>query len=623
MTPDMWIALGILLVAIVLFITEWIRVDVVAIGVMVALMLSGLLTPQETLAGFSNPAVLTIASLFIIGGAIMQTGLAGAIGRRILVIAGTDSGRLTFVIMATVALLSAFMSDAGTVAVLLPAIISLAVSANISPSKLLIPLAYGSLLGGATTLIGTPPNIIVSDLLREEGLEPFQFFDYTPIGLILFTVGVLFMIFIGRRLLPDYRPKQEVQRVATPEELLNLYKLPDNLFRLRMRRTSSLIGKKIGSSRLREDYGLTIVELLRPQQPRSIARLGNKDLVLQSSSYEKIPPEANVTFQPDDVLIVQSSTEDIAHIAAVLNMGVQPAHAEDGYSLISSEAGVAEILLPPRSSLVGKTITELRFGSRFHLTVLGIQRPSSDVPLDLKNTELRFGDTLLVQGAWKDILELRKRRRDFIVMGQPETMLGAPARARAPLAMLILVGMLLAMVSNLIPLVTASMLAALLMILTRCVTIDEAYESVDWKSIVLIAGMLPMSTALEKVGLVNLVAEGLTESLGALGPIAILAGLFLMTSIFTQVLSNTATTVLIAPIGLAAAAQFGVAPHAFLMAIAIAASMAFATPVASPVNTLVMGAGNYKFSDYLKVGIPMILVVLVTSLIALPILWPF
>jgi di/tricarboxylate transporter len=379
----------------------------------------------------------------------------------------------------------------------------------------------------------------------------------------------------------------------------------------------------MGGSRLREDYNLTIIEVLRPLQPRSIARLGNRNLVLQSGSYAKIPPEAEVVFRAEDVLIAQSSAADISHIAAVLNVGVQPAHAEDDYHLISEEAGVAEVLLPPRSSLAGKTINELRFGSHYHLTVLGIQRPSLQSPLDLKNTKLRFGDTLLVQGTWKDILDLRKRPRDFVVMGQPEAMIGAPARARAPLAMLILAGMLVLMVTNLMPLVTASMLAALLMILFGCVSIDEAYESVDWKSIVLIAGMLPMSTALEKVGLVNLVSQGLTDSLGAWGPTAVLTGLFFLTSLFTQVLSNTATTVLIAPIGLAAARDLGVEPYAFLMAIAIAASMAFSTPVASPVNTLVMGAGNYRFSDYLRAGIPMILIMLVTSLIVLPILWPF
>ncbi len=623
MTPDMWIALAILGAAILLFVTEWIRVDVVAIGVMIALMLSGLLSAGEALAGFSNPAVLTIASLFVIGGALLQTGLAGAIGRRILAIAGGNPTRLTFIIMLTVAVLSAFMSDTGTVAVLLPAITSLALSAKISPSKLLIPLAYGSLLGGAMTLIGTPPNIIVSDLLREGGLTPFQFFDYTPIGVCLLISGLLFMVFAGRHLLPDHLPKQDVQRIETPEELVALYRLPDNLFRLRVRRGSKLVGASLGDARLRKDYGVTVLDILHPKQARQLAKLGDMRLVVKSDSYESLPPKAERVFQEGDILLVQASASDAAHTAAVWNLGIQPAHAEDEQSLISDEAGIAEVLLPPRSSLVGNTLVTLQFGSRYHLTVLGIRRPGSDETLDLKNTTLRFGDMLLVQGAWRDILELRRRRRDFVVMGQPETMIGAPARVKAPLALLVLVGMLVMMVTNLLPLVTASMLAALLMILSGCVTIDEAYESVDWKSVVLVAGMLPMSTALEKVGLVNLAAQGLTNSIGAMGPAFVLAGLFVLTSFFTQVLSNTATTVLIAPIGLAAAQKLGVSPYAFLMAVAIAASMAFATPVASPVNTLVMGAGRYRFSDYLRIGIPMILLMLTISLVALPLLWPF
>ena len=623
MITDMWISLGILTIAIILFITEWIRVDVVAIGVMVALMVSGLLTTQEALAGFSNPAVLTIASLFVIGGAILQTGLAGAIGQRILTIAGSKSGRLTFVIMATVALLSAFMSDTGTVAVLLPAITSLALSAQISPSKLLIPLAYGALLGGASTLIGTPPNIIVSDLLREAGQTPFGFFDYTPIGVGLFGVGVAFMLGMGRRLLPDYQPKQEIQRVETPEELMTLYRLPDNLFRLRVRRGSPLVGKSIKSAQLRKDFSLTVLEILRPLEPRSIARWGDQTLKQHSNEYETITPNAATTILADDILVTQSNSSDVAHAAAYWNLGLQPTQTEYEHSLISNEAGIAEILLPPRSSLVGKTLVETRFGTRYRLTVLGIHRTGREGSLNIKETTLRFGDILLVQGPWKNILELRKMRKDFVVMGQPEAMLAPPARAKAPLAMIIMVGMLSVMVTNLIPLAAASMLAALLMILTGCVTIDEAYEAVDWKSIVLIAGMLPMSTALEKVGLVNLFAQELTNNLGAQSPLVVLGSLFVLSSIFTQVLSNTATTVLIAPIGLAAAQELNIQPYAFLMAIAIAASMAFASPVASPVNTLVMGAGNYRFSDYIKVGVPMILLMLFVSMILLPLLWPF
>ena len=609
MTFDMWIALAILAFAILFFITEWLRVDMVALAVVVVLMLTGLVDVGEALSGFSNPAVLTIASLFVVGGAVLQTGLAGDIGKRILQIAGKDPLRLMVVIMLTVALLSAFMSDTGTVAVLLPAITSLALSAGISASKLLIPLAYGALLGGATTLIGTPPNIIVSDLLYEQGLEAFQFFDYTPIGLLLLAAGVVFMLLIGHRLLPDHKSTADVQRVATPEELLDLYRLPDDMFRLRVRRGSDLVGLRIADANLRQEFEVTILQVLSETQS------GDKT--------QTIPVDADTILKVGDILVVQGDTDSVAHTAAVYNLGVQPAEAEDETALVSNEVGVAEVLLPPRASLVGKTVVDVRFGTRYHLTVLAIQRPGVHQKLSLKETQLRFGDTLLVQGPWSSIQALRKYRRDFVVMGQPEEMVAAPTRKQAPLALLILCGMLVLMITNLVPVVTASMLAALMMVLTGCVSIDDAYDAVDWKSIVLVACMIPMSIALVNVGLVSLFAQGISDSLGNLGPLLVLAGLYALTSLFTQVLSNTATTVLIAPIALAAAQEMGVQPYAFLMGVAISASMAFASPVASPVNTLVMGSGDYRFSDYVKVGLPLIVVTLVVSLFVLPVLWPF
>jgi len=621
LTYEMWIALGILGIAIVLFITEWLRVDVVAIGVMVALMLSGLLTTDEALSGFSNSAVLTIAALFIVGGAVMQTGLADLIGRRILSIAGGSERRLIAVIMGAVALLSGFMSDTGTVAVLLPAIVSLAGRANVNPSRLLIPLSFGSLLGGATTLIGTPPNLIVSDLLREEGLVAFEFFDYTPIGLILVVGGVLFMLSIGRRLLPDRKRVQEVQRVETAEELVDLYRLPDNLFHLRVRRGSPLVGQTVVEADLGRASHISVLEIQRPGQPRPLAKVGRQRLRLQSDGMQRMPRDTT-PITMDDVLVVQGNGTDVSHAAAHWNLALQPVDVEEGQSLIDYEAGIAEILLPPRSSLVGKTLVEAKFGSTYNLTVLAINRAGAEGGPNLKETRLQAGDTLLVQGTWQSIVALKKKRRDFVVMGEPEAMAGAPARRKAPIALIVLAGMLVLMITNSVPVAAAAMVAALAMILTGCVTIDEAYEAVDWKSIVLIAGMLPMSIALEKVGLVSLVAEGLVGSVGNLGPLAVLAGLFLLTSAFTQVLSNTATTVLVAPIALAAARQLDVQPYAFLMAVAVAASMAFGSPVASPVNTLVMGAGNYQFRDYLRIGAPLILITLILSVTFLPLLWP-
>jgi len=515
------------------------------------------------------------------------------------------------------------MSDTGTVAVLLPAVISLAASARISPSKLLIPLSFGALLGGAATLIGTPPNLIVSDILRESGAQPFQFFDYTPIGLLLIAAGVIFMLTIGKRLLPDHIQAQDVQRVATPEEIARRYRLPDNLFRLRVRKLSPLVDKTIAEGEFGARFNVNILELRRAPQARTVVKLGETSLIWKADKRKGMKPSAETTFQAEDLLLVQGTPTDVAHLAASWNLGVQPAEPRDDRSLINQEVGFAEVVLPPESQLIGKTLTELHFGSQYHLSVLGIQRPRTDEHLNLKTTPLHFGDILLVQGPWENILALKKHRRDFVVMGQPESMIGPANKSKAPIAAIIMFVMLLTMVGEVLPLTTTSMLAGLLMILTGCLTIDEAYGYIDWKSIVLVAGMLPMSTALEKVGLVSLGAQSLTDTLGSLGPIWVLGGLFLATSLFTQVLSNTATAVLIAPLALAAAHNLDIQPQAFLMAVGLAASMAFASPVASPVNTLVMGAGNYRFSDYIKVGTPMLLIGLIIAMLALPLLFPF
>ena len=622
MTTEMWYAIAILSVAIILFITEWIRLDIVALGVVAALVLTGLLSTKEAIAGFSSTSVIMIAALFVLGGAIMQTGLAGAIGRRILTIAGTNQLRLTVIIMLAVALLSAFMSNTGTVAVLMPAIISLAVSAKVSPSKLLIPLAFASSLGGALTLIGTPPNIIVSDVLQENGFVAFGFFEYAKIGGILLVIGVAFMAFIGRRLLPDHPQTQDVQRVDTPEKLLDLYRLPESLFRLRVRRGSELVGKTVNESRLNRDYNLTILEILRANTPRSVMRIGEQELVWHKRNREKIIPQGDTVLALDDILIVQGDGNDVRHAAARLNLGIQPAEAEE-QNLITEEAGIAEIVLPPRSSMLGKTITETRFGSTYHLTVLGINRAGATETLDIKSTPLEFGDTLLVQGTWQNILYLRKKRRDFIVLGQPEAMIGTPQRKKAPITLLILGAMLVLMLTKLVSPTLAALLAALAVVLSGALSMDEAYDSIDWKSLVLIAGMLPMATALDKVGLISMIAEGLTNSLGGYGPSAVMVGLFIITAVFTQFISNTATAVLVAPIALVAAQRLGVQPYAFIMAVAMAASMAFASPVASPVNTLVITAGNYRFSDYVKIGVPLTVLMLLVSVLVIPMVFPF
>lgn len=625
MTLEMGLVVGILLAAVVLFVSEKVRVDVVALGVVVLLMITGILNTSEALAGFSNTAVLTICALFIVGGGVMNTGLAGMIGRRILAISGSDEKRLVIVLMAAVASLSGFMSDTGTVAVLLPAVIILAKNADISPAKLLIPLSFGSLLGGVTTLIGTPPNIIVNDILVANGLAPFGFFSYTPMGLVLVVGGVLFMVFAGRRLLPDRRLKVDAQRVQTPKELVDEYRLPDQLLRLRVRRGSNLIGKTVAESQLGHDFDVIVLRIMRPTQTRPIFQFGQGRSKPAPSPAKNtaITPVESVIIQLDDVLVVKGEPESISQAAAFWNLGVQPAKPKDENALINREVGVAEVLLPRRSSLIGKSLADVRFGAAYRLTVLNIHRPGSGEPLDLQETKLRFGDILLVQGPWERIVALKKSRRDFVVVGQPESMIEAPTKEKARIALLILVGMLFLMISGVTDVVTAALLAALLMVLSGCLTMDEAYDFIDWRSLFLIAGMIPLSTAMEKAGVVDAAANGLVDLLGAYGPLAVMAGLFFFTSFFTQFLSNTATTVIVAPLAFAAAVELNVQPHAFLMAVAIAASMAFATPVASPTNTLVMGAGNYSFGDYAKVGVPLILITMGLAVLVLPWIFPF
>ncbi len=614
MTSDMLITLGLLALAIFFFVTERLRVDVVALSVVVALLVTGILDTGEALSGFSTSAVLTVASLFIVGGAVLRTGLAAIIGDNILRLAGTSEQRLIFVIMLAVAAVSGFISSTGTVAVLLPAIISLSNTSGISKSRLLIPLAFGSLLGGAVTLIGTPPNIIVNDLLRDANLPRFEFFSFTPIGGLLIIIGVLFMTFIGRLLLPKGTAEQPrpVQRVNTPEDLWSIYRLPDNLYRLRIRSRSPLIGKTLAESGLGSQFGLSILGVQRPVEARASAPV-----------MRRITPMRDTVLQHNDILLAKAASEDVNRASAQLMLGLQPAGEDDQQSLISNEVGIAEVIIPLRSTLEDKTLVDVRFGRTYRLTVLNIFRPGTDEPLDLKTTPLRVGDTLLVQGAWKDIAALKKLQNDFIVIGETEQWTnGAPSQHKAPVAFAIVVSMIALMISGIVSITAASMLAGLAMVISGCLTMDEAYSAIDWKSIVLIAGMWPLSIALEKVGLVAVVANGFIDALGGAGPLAVMAGLFALTALFTQVLSNTTTTVIVAPIALVTAQALDVQPQPFLMTVAIAASMAFATPVATPVNTLVMGPGEYSFRDFASVGIPMIVLMMLATLALVPILFP-
>lgn len=624
MSVEGWLVLGILAVSIIFFVTEWLRVDVVALGVVVTLMVTNLLTPAEALAGFASTTVATITALFIVGGGIMQTGLADQIGRRVLAIAGHEEKRLIVVLMAAVGLLSGFMSSTGTVAVLLPSVLIVARSAKISPAKLMMPLAYGSLLGGALTLIGTPPNIVASEAMAEAGLEPFGFFSFTIIGLILLAVGTIYMVTVARHLLPDHRPDVGDQPLMLARELIKAHQLDEHMWRLRVRRGSPLIGLTLKAADLRYQYDITILNVIREVGERpefSLVNFGDRRRNGKPQT-EILSPSGDMIINLDDVLIVEGETRDLNRVSVALKLSVQAPESVDEAFLLGNELGVAEVLLPQRSRLIGQTLTEARFGSQYNLNVLAILRPGFKEPLDIETTELAFGDTLLVQGLWRHIADLKKRPRTFIVTGEPEAMIGPPHQKRAPVALAIVIGMIVVMVGGWLDVTTAGLTAAILMVISGCLTMDEAYRSIDWKSIFLVAGMLPMSAALSQTGLVDAAAASLVTLLGELNPRAIISALFIATALFSQVLSNTTTTVIIAPIALAAAVTLGVDPRPFLMAVAIGASMAFVTPVASPVNTLVMTPGSYSFGDYVKVGLPLLILTWIVTIIILPFVFP-
>ncbi len=597
-----------LLVTIILFVSDRLRLDVVAVLVILALMLSGLLSSKEALAGFGDPVVLLIAGLFVIGEGLFRTGVAFAIGNWLMRVGGTSESRMMMLLMLVVAGLSAFMSSTGAVAIFIPVTLNLAAKASIQPSRLLMPIAFASLIGGMLTLIGTPPNLVVSNQLIREGLDGFGFFEFTPIGLLVLITGIAYMLIWGRKLLPEEtaKPCKSVENRLSLGDLIEAYDISESFHRLRISEDSSIAAMTMAQALLRTRYGVTVLGIERQQQGRTMI----------------MPARTHTELKVADIILVVDTAGELNRMLQIERL--EDLNIENEYGKFAAqELGMAEVLLTPRSTLIGRTLSKIRFRQRYGLTVLGILRNGKPLKGNLVQTKLLFGDSLLVGGAWGKIALLQDEHENFLVLNLPREMDEiAPNRDKAPWALAIIGGMLVLMTFKLVPSVAAVLLAALLMVLASCVSMKNAYASINWESLVLIAGMLPMATALEKTGGVQLIVNGLVGSLGELGPIALMAGLFLLTSIFSQFISNTATTVLVAPIATIAAANMDISPYPLLMTVAIAASTAFSTPVASPVNTLVLGPGGYKFNDFVKLGIPLQLLVMVLTLLAVPMLFP-
>ena len=572
------------------------------------------------MSGFSNSVVIMMIGLFVVGGAIFQTGLAKMISGRLLKLSGKSELRLFLLVMLATAFIGAFVSNTGTVALMLPIVVSMAASAGANVRRLLMPLAFASSMGGMMTLIGTPPNLIIQDALVGAGYEPLSFFSFLPVGLVCLAVGILVLLpatkwFLSGKMADDSRV---ASRGKSLTQLTREYDLTGNLFRLRVEDGSPVVGRSIAQLDMRREHGVNILEIRREKSHQgpllhSVTQLYTPDTVLEA----------------DDILYVSGDRERVARMASLLHLRLMGDEnvAHKGEGLAFYDLGIAEIVLMPSSRMINRTVKEVDFRRSFHVNVLAIRRKKEYIRQHIGSEKMHSGDVLLVQGSWEDIARLSKEEDNWVVLGQP---LDEAAKVtldyKAPLAAAIMVLMVAMMVFDFFPVepVTAVMIAAVLMVLTGCLrSVEAAYKTINWETIVLFGAMLPMSLALEKTGVSRLLSDALVSGIGGYGPIVLLAGIYFTTSLMTMFISNTVTAVLMAPIALQSAVHAGVNPVPFLFAVTVGASMCFASPFSTPPNALVMPAGQYSFADYIKVGLPLQIIMGLVMVAVLPLLFPF
>lgn len=615
----------ILALSAVFFVNGKLRSDLVALCALVLLIVFNILTPEEALSGFSNPIVIMMVGLFVVGGAIFKTGLAKMISSKILRLAGKSELKLFILIMMVTAFIGAFVSNTGTVALMLPIVVSMAASANISPGRFLMPLAFASSMGGMATLIGTPPNLVVDEVLSNAGFTDLSFFSFTPIGVICVLIGLVVLIPLSKFFLVKKEDGKDTKTTTghSPKELAKKYQLSDNLYRIQIRPGSRIGGKKLQELNITQAYNLSILEIRR--QSSSQGRF------LKTVDQSLAGPHTEL--QENDILYVFGPFEKVNQFAKEQNLELTDTHVSEYVEgaevekLSVREIGIAEVLLMPDSKLINKAVKDSGFRDKYSVNILGIQRKGEYILNDIKDIKMHAGDILLIQGTWDSIARMSQKQSQWVVLGQPlEEASKVTLDYKAPVAALIMVLMIAAMVFDFIPIppVAAVIIAGILMVLTGCFrNVEEAYKTINWESVVLIAAMLPMSLALEKTGASNLISEKLVSGLGDYGPLVLMAGIYFTTSLLTMFISNTATAVLVAPIALQSAIAINVSPYPFLLAVTVGASMCFASPFSTPPNALVMSAGKYTFMDYVKVGLPLQIVIGIVMVFILPLLFPF
>ncbi|EPL9568627.1 SLC13 family permease [Providencia rettgeri] len=604
----LWV-LTLLLIAIVLFTTNKVRMDVVALLVIVAFVLSDTLTLEQATSGFADPNVLLIAALFVIGDGLVRTGIAYQMGDWLVRVAGSSESKMLVFLMLTVAGLGAFMSSTGVVAIFIPVVLSVAARMKTSPGRLMMPLGFAGLISGMMTLVATPPNMVVNSELVREGIKGFQFFSITPIGILILLAGIAYM-WLTRRWLGSNEPDKLPERYRrTFRDLIRDYKLTGRARRLAIRKGSPLIGHTLDELHLRSRYEANVVGIERWRKFRRVM----------------VSATGGTELRERDVLLVDISVSDDDLRLFCSEQLLEPMILRgDYFSDQSRDVGMAEVSMNPDSELLGKSLRDIKFRTRYGLNVVGIRRDGKALDGKLVDEPLRLGDILLVIGDWKLIRILSTKPRNFIVLNlAAEVEAVAPAASQAPHALFCLALMVAMMVTNEIPNFIAALIACLLMGKFRCIDMESAYKSIHWPSIILIVGMMPFALALQETGGIALAVDALMKIAGGLGPHVMLLCLFILCATIGLFISNTATAVLMAPIAIAAARQMEVSPLPFAMVVGIAASAAFMTPVSSPVNTLVLGPGGYKFSDFLKIGVPFTIIVMFISIAVIPLLFPF
>ena len=610
--------LVVLLLTMVFFISGKIRSDIVALCALVALIILDILTPEEALAGFSNTVIVMMIGLFVVGGAIFQTGLAKMISSKLMRLAGNSEKRLFILVMAVTSLMGAFVSNTGTVAIMIPIVVSMAMSVKMNPSRLLMPLAFASSMSGMMTLIGTPPNLVINEELIKNGYEGLGFFTFLPVGLICAVVGTLLLLPMSKKYLskPGALSGASASSGKSLKTLVKEYGIANSLHRVQVNQGSLAAGKMIGELDIRKNYSLTIIEVRHVEK-------GQRNILKKTVQQTA---DSDTMLRADDVLYISGAGELVNKFVADYKLELLP-ESDSDKALDFYDIGVAEIVLLPSSSVLNKTVREAEFRTKYNVNVLGICRKNKYILQGIGEVSIQGGDVLLVQGTWENIANLEKENNEWIVVGRPlEEAAKVTLDYKAPVAAVIMVAMVAVMVFDFIPVapVTAVMVAGLLMVLTGCFrNVEAAYKTINWESIVLIAAMMPMSTALQKTGISEWISQSLVASLGGFNPTVLLAAIYFTTSFLTMFISNTATAVLMAPMAMSCAQSMGVSPVPMLFAVTLGASLCFASPFSTPPNALVKPAGQYTFSDYIKVGLPLQLILGIVMIFVLPLLFPF